>query len=373
MRFLIVTHVGHKKKGNQWYAYSPYVREMNLWLKHVNHVEILAPTVKEDITAIDSAYQHKAITFTEVPAIAFISLKKSFLSLLALPVIIFKLLISCRKADHIHLRCPGNMGLLGCLIQILFPSKIKTAKYAGNWDPKAKQPKSYNAQKWILGNTFLARNMTVLVYGKWKKQSKNIKSFFTASFSNDEKQTTTTRSYSKTIKFVFVGSLVKGKRPLLAIQIVEKLMQKGYDVTLDIYGDGVLKEELEAHCKIKALQDNIRLRGNVKVEQLKEALKSAHFCILASKSEGWPKAIAEAMFFGVIPIATSVSCIPDMLDYGNRGLLIPDELEGAVLKIEANLQNEDALQEMSDKAMRWSQQYTLDSFEYEISKLLKKT
>ena len=36
-------------------------------------------------------------------------------------------------ADHIHLRCPGNIGLLGCIVQIAFPKKVKTVKYAGNW------------------------------------------------------------------------------------------------------------------------------------------------------------------------------------------------------------------------------------------------
>jgi hypothetical protein len=33
-------------------------------------------------------------------------------------------------ADHIHLRCPGNVGLLGCFIQISFPLKPKRPKYA---------------------------------------------------------------------------------------------------------------------------------------------------------------------------------------------------------------------------------------------------
>src|SRR5690606_34200508 len=50
----------------------------------------------------------------------------------------------------------------------------------------------------------------------------------------------------------------------------------------------------------------------------------SHFLILASKSEGWPKAVAEAMFFGCILIVTPVSCVPWMLNYGSRGILIPE-------------------------------------------------
>jgi len=52
-----------------------------------------------------------------------------------------------KSANHIHLRCPGNIGLLACLIQILFPNTPKTSKYAGNWDPNAKQPFTYKIQK----------------------------------------------------------------------------------------------------------------------------------------------------------------------------------------------------------------------------------
>lgn len=76
--------------------------------------------------------------------------------------------------------------MLGCLVQIFFPKKIKTAKYAGNWDPEAKQPLSYRIQRWVLSNTFLTRNIQVLVYGEWKQQTKNIKPFFTATYSKSE-------------------------------------------------------------------------------------------------------------------------------------------------------------------------------------------
>jgi hypothetical protein len=42
--------------------------------------------------------------------------------------------------------------------------------------------------------------------------------------------------------------------------------------------------------------------------------------LLPSDSEGWPK-IAEGMFWGCVPIATAVSCVPYMLDYGKEDLL----------------------------------------------------
>lgn len=371
MKFLIITHVKHKVNGPTMFAYAPYVREMNIWLKYVDEVSIIAPKTLEPINAIDLDYKHQNINFKEIPSIQFTNLKNAILAFFTVPLILISIFKACKKADHIHLRCPGNTGLLGCLVQICFPNKTKTAKYAGNWDPNAKQPLSYRVQKWLLSNTFLTKNITVLVYGSWQNQTKNIKPFFTATFTDDEKQPLNIRDYTQTLKFVFVGSLVKGKRPLSAIKIIEALNRKGYAAQFDIYGDGVFKEEMARYIVNNNLEKVINLLGNKEKHIIKEALKAAHFLILPSKSEGWPKAIAEAMFFGVIPIATPISCVPFMLDYGKRGILIEPKPEAALNKIEMYLDEKNVLKEMSKLALHWSQNYTLNAFEAEISKLLK--
>jgi hypothetical protein len=46
------------------------------------------------------------------------------------------------------------------------------------------------------------------------------------------------------LKNKFVGTLVKGKT-LYAIQIVNKALLKGKEVSLSLYGEGVLKESLK--------------------------------------------------------------------------------------------------------------------------------
>lgn len=370
MKFLIITHVLHKQKDNQWFAYAPYVNEMNLWLKYVDEVEIIAPKSINKPSAIESPYLHDNIKFTKIPSIQFTDFKKAILSLFLLPIIFFKIFKACRNADHVHLRCPGNIGLLGCIVQIFFPKKIKTAKYAGNWDPNSKQPLSYRLQKKMLSNTFFTRNMKALVYGEWTGQTKNIKSFFTATYKNSEIEKPNKRDYSGKLSFVFVGSLVEGKRPLLAIKIIEELHKQGKDVSLNLFGDGVLKESLQNYIAVNKLEKFVVVHGNQSKKNVKEVLKKAHFSILPSKSEGWPKAIAEAMFFGVIPIATKISCVPNMLDYGSRGIIIEPEISEALANINKVLNDFSLLQTMSQKASNWSQGYTLGVFEEEISKLL---
>ena len=369
MKFLIITHAQHKKQREHLFAYEPYVREMNLWLKYAEKVEIVAPLVTSEISKIEQNYEHKDLILTQIPSIEFTTISSAIKSIFKLPIILVRIFKASKKSDHIHLRCPGNIGLLGCLVQICFPKKMKTAKYAGNWDPKAKQPLSYRLQKWILSNTFLTKNMQVLVYGNWPNLTKNIKPFFTASFKDSEKETWLEKDYSRILRFVFAGSLVEGKGPLFAIQIVENLHKKGKKVFLDVFGDGVLKDELQEYVMTNNIKNIIEFHGNQPKDILKETFKNTHFALLPSKSEGWPKVIAEAMFFGVIPITTSASCLPYMLDYGKRGILIEPNLDDAVLKIMNALENKD-LKTMSRLGLEWSQQFTLDYFESEIKKLI---
>lgn len=371
MKFVIITSVNHIKKEALFFGYAPYIREIDVWIKYVEEVIIVAPLVKGNVSEIDIPYNRKKIDFRKVPHFSLTSFKNTVLSIFKIPVILWRIFWAMKNADHIHLRCPGNIGLLGCFVQVFFPKKIKTAKYAGNWDPQSKQPWTYKLQKRILSNTFLTKNMTVLVYGDWKNQTKNIKPFFTATYSEKEKNAIEKPFLNSVIEFVFVGSLVSGKSPLYAIKLAQELIKRGHNSILNLYGDGVERDSLEQYIKENRLENNILLKGNQNKETLKKAYQKSHFVILPSKSEGWPKAIAEGMFWGCVPISTKVSCVPYMLDYEKRGILIDMDLEKDVSKI-VDCLKENRFLETSKSAANWSQNYTIEIFESEIKKLLIK-
>ena len=374
MKFCVITHVEHVKYNNQYFGYAPYIREMNIWLKYVDKVLIVAPIENKTLNVIQEPYIHQNLEFIKVSRFDIISIKSILVTLIRLPLIIRNIYQAMNESDHIHLRCPGNIGLLGCLVQMFFPNKKKTAKYAGNWDPNAKQPLSYKVQKWILSNTFLTRNMQVLVYGEWTNQTKNIKPFFTATYSEQEvqKSKVESRKFSSntSIRFLFVGALVKGKQPLYAVKLLKCLKERGIDVYLDLYGEGAERGSLENYIKINQLSDIICINGNQSKETVLNAYQSAHFLILPSKSEGWPKVVAEAMFWGCVPVATRVSSVPYMLDFGNRGILLEMELKSDLDKIAQLIGNTQDYILKSEKAMEWSRKYTLEYFDTEIKKLI---
>jgi glycosyltransferase involved in cell wall biosynthesis len=370
MTFTIITHVPHIFSQGSYFAYAPYVREMNIWIKQADKIIIVAPLSNGQKTTIDTNYKHDNIEFVEIDSFDVLSGKALLKTSSKVPKICWRLYTVMQRADHIHLRCPGNLGLLGCFVQILFPNKIKTTKYAGNWDPQSKQPWSYRLQKRILSNTFLTRNIQVLVYGEWERMTKNIKPFFTASYCEEEKIKLVSNGLNGTVNFIFVGGLVKGKNPLYAVQLVEALFINGHAVTLRLFGEGTERKLVENYILENHLEKIILLLGNQTKETLKMAYQSSHFVILPSESEGWPKAIAEGMFWGCVPVATSVSCVPFMLDYGNRGVLLEMILEKDSKQLMNLIESQLIYDDMQTKAASWSRIFTVNIFEMEVEKLL---
>ena len=399
MTFLIVTHVHHRRHNGKVYAYGPYVREMNLWFKHIDKALIVAPIEDAEPDPIDLPYEAERLHFLRVPSFNLTTPGEMVKTVFKLPVITMQIMRGMKQADHIHLRCPGNMGLLGSILQIALPGKPKTAKYAGNWDPKSPQPWSYRLQKWILSNTFLTRNMKVLVYGEWPNQSKNIVPFFTATYGESEvssfKSEVSSFKFqvsslkfnlfnpqlptsnfqlptSNSINLIFVGALSPGKQPLLSIQTAERMHKEGYEVHLDLFGEGVERPKIESYIREKGLKDFVVLHGNQDADTVKRYYQNAHFLIFLSQSEGWPKVVAEAMFWGCLPITSDVSCVNYMIGEGSRGSIAKPNVDDIVNKIKYYLEDPKTMKTQSQTAMEWSRQFTLEKFEDEIAQFVKK-
>lgn len=367
---LVISSAPLIKINETYFAYSPYEKEMQIWVKHSKAITFCCPIWNENRGLLHSKISfpiENIIVLSEFNLKSITNIFKSIYFSIHNCFLIFK---AMKVADHIHLRCPGNMGLLGSVVQIFLPNKPKTAKYAGNWDPNSKQPWSYRLQKWILSNTFLTKNMQVLVYGEWPNSTKNIKPFFTASYSKNEIVPIQNLEDKNLFRFVFAGSLVKGKNPTYAIELIKVLKEQLVNVRLDIYGDGILGSELQHQIIKNNLQSDVFLHGNQSTEVVTKAFQNSHFVVLPSKSEGWPKVIAEGMFWGSVPIATPVSCVPNMLGHGSRGIVLTLHIDHDLNTILALVNDPLKYHEMRLLAANWSRTFTTDYFESEIKKIL---
>lgn len=349
----------------------PYIREMDLWNKYFDDITVVAPLEKNNESSLFQAYS-KDVTFKRIPVFQITGIRHLPKAIISSVYVFFLLMNEMRKADHIHVRCPGNVGLLGSIVQLFFPHKAKTAKYAGNWDWNSRQPWSYRLQQRILRSTVLTHNMQVLVYGIWSDRNKNILPFFTASYREEEICEVQKPDFSQGIRLCFIGTLDENKSPLLSLKVMELLKSEGNNVSLTFCGEGPLKGKVEEESRRMQLQESVHLLGNVPASKVKEILIESHFLVFVSRSEGWPKAVAESMFWGCVPMTSKVSCVPYMVgEREERGILLeqnPHEIALQVMKL-VNSPNE--YLSKSKNAMKWSREFTLEKFEAEIERLIK--
>jgi colanic acid/amylovoran biosynthesis glycosyltransferase len=149
---------------------------------------------------------------------------------------------------------------------------------------------------------------------------------------------------------------VKGHAQLVAACAV--LAEHGLQFTCDLIGDGELRSELEREIARLGLRDRIVLHGNRQQREIVHALRSAHVCVLATvqaangKREGIPNVLKEAMACAVPVVSSRISGIPELVDDGVTGILVPPAQPQALAGALIRLANDPGLREKMGRAGR---------------------
>ena len=99
------------------------------------------------------------------------------------------------------------------------------------------------------------------------------------------------------LRLVAVGGLVPGKRPLLAIDVVAALRDRGREAQLTWVGDGPLRDAVAARAT--ELGVTVRLRGALDAADVAAELAAADLFLLPTARETFGVAIAEAISHGL--------------------------------------------------------------------------
>jgi glycosyltransferase involved in cell wall biosynthesis len=95
----------------------------------------------------------------------------------------------------------------------------------------------------------------------------------------------------------------------------------------DVYavwvGDGPLRKQMEARAARRGLQGRFLCAGHR--DDVPELLPGLDIFVMASRYEGMPCAVAEAMAVGLPVVATAVNSVPDVVLPGQTGLLVSPE------------------------------------------------
>jgi glycosyltransferase involved in cell wall biosynthesis len=111
------------------------------------------------------------------------------------------------------------------------------------------------------------------------------------------------------------------------IDAFKKVLECGYDIELEIIGDGELREELQKYIQDSGVEDTVKLSGALPNQQVITKLKEADAFILSSKKgpngdkEGTPTVLVEAQAIGLPCISTVHAGIPEMIPEENQQFL----------------------------------------------------
>ena len=124
-------------------------------------------------------------------------------------------------------------------------------------------------------------------------------------------------------RLVCVGRLCEQKGQLLLVEAAQRLATQGIEFELVLAGDGELRAEIEALIKHHNLQDRVRITGWISGEQVRDEILAARALVLPSFAEGLPIVIMEAMALKRPVISTFVAGIPELVQPGEHGWLVP--------------------------------------------------
>lgn len=138
----------------------------------------------------------------------------------------------------------------------------------------------------------------------------------------------------------------KGQRHL--VDAVAQLRSAGREIVLTLVGDGEERAEVEAQIRRLGLGDEVELTGRLPHEKVVAQIRRCDVLVLpsvitaAGRMEGIPVALMEAMACGVPVVATELSGVPELVEDGETGLLVPQgDSQALVGAIERLLSDDD--------------------------------
>ncbi|MBQ8030387.1 MAG: glycosyltransferase family 4 protein [Butyrivibrio sp.] len=160
-------------------------------------------------------------------------------------------------------------------------------------------------------------------------------------------------SQTDRIKILWAGRLIDLKHPEYAIEAAKALKDKGVNFSLDIIGDGPMKQELEKRVNSLELSDKVTLKGMMKPEEVHEAMAVSHvFLFTSNYLEGWGAVVNEAMQCGCAVVASKeAGAVPFLIRDHVNGLTYRDgSLKEFLEKTTGLLQDKDMIESLGMSA-----------------------
>ncbi len=118
-----------------------------------------------------------------------------------------------------------------------------------------------------------------------------------------------------------IGRLSEQKAPQYLIQAIPSVIQKFPKSRFLLVGDGELRKELETLVKKFGIDEYVRFLGYR--ENIPEIMSIFDIFVLTSLWEGLGRSLTEALYMEVPVVATAVEGVPELIQNGKTGMLVP--------------------------------------------------
>jgi glycosyltransferase involved in cell wall biosynthesis len=329
MKLLIVSHTAHYQTPEGIVGWGPTVREINSLSRLFDQIHHIAFLHSGKPPESSLPYSSNRINFIPVKPTGGQGVLKKMGILATAPRYLAAIQKQLSWADIVHVRCVANISLMAILwLGFVKDPRYRWVKYAGNWQPNGDEPLSFTLQRWWLNKGF--HRGIVTVNGSWPEQAAHIYSFLNPCITSEELQSARKMADAKTFRppyrFLFAGNLEDRKGVGRGLKIVSELHHNhAIPVQFDLVGDSPNRLRFENKAIELGLSGIAHFHGWLARSELNRLYAKAHFLLLPSENEGWPKVISESMAYGTVPVASAVASIPQMLETLKSGRAIPVE------------------------------------------------
>lgn len=165
---------------------------------------------------------------------------------------------------------------------------------------------------------------------------------------------------------ITVGNLIKRKNQVVLIEAMKKINNP--HLHLFICGDGQCLNELKEKANELGIPKQVHFLGFRKdVEKL---CGTADLFLFASRQEGLPVAVMEAMACGLPIVASKIRGNTDLIDNGKGGYLIqPTDTEGFAMAIVSVINNSEKAKLMEDYNLKKIKEYSTEKVMEQMEEL----
>jgi glycosyltransferase involved in cell wall biosynthesis len=156
-----------------------------------------------------------------------------------------------------------------------------------------------------------------------------------------------------------VGGLNRYKGFDYLLRATYELKCRGFDIEIELVGDGKERGSLEVLARELEITDRLRLWGWLPPDQVRNIMKQTTILVHPSIGLGdaVPTVIKESMALGTPVVASNVAGIPELLDNGRCGMLVPPRNVNALADAMKALLSDAAMrQKYSDAARKYAEE-----------------